>query len=734
MKKCLLLSTVFLSVAVSLAQGKAPPRPKHPKLPLAERIAVIAPARTGELRLTPTFTSIGVAFGSAAEVKDLTLEYRLAGAAEWSRMAYGCAWFADVQNYRGSVWGLAEDADYEVRVCAAGTTLAQGRTRTWKTAVPIARTVEIDPATAAFPLVISEQGTSEGWVRYTVKGGRLEAPRQAPAAVLVTNAAYVVLEDITLRGGDSAGVRIVDSRFVRVRHCDIADWGNDGYLPRYDQKGALFSHWNAKSRRYKGGNHSGGIDILAGAWGVVVERCFIHAPHSWAHSWRYSHPYGPMAIRLSDSAGNHVIRYNDLVGNDLHRFDDTIGGGNDFYEKGTFNRDSDVYGNFVAFANDDCLEIDGGQRNVRVFGNRFEAGFMGVSVQGSLVSPSYVFDNVFTGCEEELGQVASSIKTSGIDLFDYRPAVYLFDNVFWGNGKAIPMYKQTARLKVCNNRCYGPSQTLEGFGETAPYTELSGNVTNLVSEAAPAGNWPRRPIPYVTDRSRIDGVRVTKGQVAPASCEVTLTCGGKDYCQPFEVVDHGDADWLTVTPARGVIASGKTIRLNFAFDAAKMVGRQRFRAAVLIRTADGFSRPVTVYADTDHVQPVHCEQAGETALFAAVDAANPFTTYAFDVPKDGRYYFLLRCRKAPDGEARTVLMAGVDDEALDRYEVREQKDWSWSLVSPGGTYMSWVRYYDLKQGRHTLTLQPQRGTLEMSDLVLTDAPGSFEPDAAKRRK
>ena len=43
----------FCLFFVSLAQGKAPPRPKHPKLPLAERIAVIGPVSAGELRLTP---------------------------------------------------------------------------------------------------------------------------------------------------------------------------------------------------------------------------------------------------------------------------------------------------------------------------------------------------------------------------------------------------------------------------------------------------------------------------------------------------------------------------------------------------------------------------------------------------------------------------------------------------------------------------------------------------------
>ena len=751
------LSLACLSLALSaVAQGKAPPRPKHPSLPPEVRRQVIDPAKTGELRLTPTFTSVSVCYGSESEVAGLELQVRkavektfwkkLVGSEEpWRTMEFGCPWFEDVKNHRGSAYGLDENTRYEIRLVADGRTVAFGTVKTWASEVPIARTVTIDPATAKFPIVVSDRGTETGWVRYAVKGGRLEAPRSDAYVFFVTNAAYVVFDDLTVRGGDDASFRIMDSRFVRLRQCDIADWGDDGYEPRYDQVGLLAKNWNPKKKRYSKSASSGGIVLDRGAYGVVVERCYVHEPHARAHSWRYSHPYGPMAICLRDSAGGHVVRWNDLVGCDAHRFDDTVGGGNDFYELGTFNRDSDVYGNFLAFANDDCLEIDGGQQNVRVWGNRFEAGFMGLSVQGNQVSPSYAFDNLFSGCVEEFDQASSSIKVSGIDLFDYRPRCYLFDNVLWGRGLAAGLKNQTAKLEIRRNASYGPEQRWTGLNadgtvDRSPYSVFADNRTNLVAAACPSGDWPRRPIPYVTDVSRIDGVKLAQGTVAPASVRVKLTCGGKDYRQPFSVLMNDATGWVKVAPASGVVESGKEIAFDVSFDAAKMAGIRLRRAAFLIRTADGFSRAVTVYGETDYEQPFKCERPGETAIYAKVDPKNPFGKYSFDVPKDGRYYFMIRAKtneltgtgrgKLGNPTADSIL-AGVDGEELDKASF-QLHDWSsWMVLSPGGTYMSWIRYYDLKQGVHTLELKPNKGGAAIEGLVLTDAPGSFEPERGK---
>ena len=730
-KDILRLCTLAIIVPMMvLSQGKPPPRPKRTRLPIEVRRAAIDPAALGALRLVPTFNCISVAYGAAEPRANLSLEWRKADTDDaWRRMEYGCVWFEDVRNYRGSVYGLAEDTAYAVRLVADGKVLASGAARTWASAVPVARTIEIDPETARYPIVVSDQGTPEGWVRYTAKAGAtLRSTTTAPVFVF-TNAAYVTLDDAIIRGGrGTSAIELADGHHIRIRNCDIADWGRDDVQPRYDQNGGLFGPWNEKKRRYLPGNHSGGIDIKSGASGVVVERCWIHDAHSRAHAWRYSHPYGPMGIRLSDSGGNIVLRWNDIVGSDFHRWDDGIGGGNDFYEKGTFNRDSDVSGNFIVFANDDALEIDGGQQNVRVFGNRMEGSFMGVSVQGAVVSPSYVFDNVFSGCEEEFDAAGSSIKLSGIDVYGYGPTCYIFDNVLWGRGGALYPGQTQARMIVRRNRLHGPEQAVKTHPK-APYFDFTAdNATNLPSGSCPAaGNWPKRPVPYVLDTSRIDAVRLTAGVVTPCAVQVKLSCGGAGYRMSFKVCANDDMDWFAVSPAAGVVESSKGIVFTVTFDPARMAGRRMWRGAFLVRTADGFSRPVTLYAETDHVPPFKAEKPSETAIYAAVDPANPYREYSFDVPKDGRYYFMLRARRRAGAAGKETVSVKVDGDEAD-FSTLQNHAWpTWMILAPGGTYMGWIRYYDFKAGRHTLTLAPGAGESSIEGLVLTDSPGSFEP-------
>ena len=727
-------STVILAAAATLlcldvfSQGKPPPRPKRVRLPIEVRSAAIGPAATGELRLVPTFNCVSVAWGAAGEVPGLALEWRRGGG-EWRRMEFGCVWFDDVKNYRGSVYGLDEDTEYEVRLVAGGKTLAAGAVRTWAGEVPIARTVEIDPATARYPIVISDKGTADGWVRYTVKGGGVLRSTTSAPVFIFTNAAYVVIDDATIRGGrGQSAISVDDGHHLRIRNCDIADWGVDNVKPRYDSKGGLFGGWDEKKRRYAHGNHSGGIDIASGASAVVVERCWIHDAHSRAHSWRYSHPYGPMAIRLRDSGGNVVLRWNDIVGSDFHRWDDGIGGGNDFYEKGTFNRDSDVNGNFIVYANDDALEIDGGQQNVRVFGNRMEGSFMGASVQGAVVSPSYVFDNVFSGCCEEFDATGTSIKLSGIDVYGYGPSCFIFGNIMWGRGGALYPGRTEARIVVRRNVCFGPWQTVTSVPSSAPYFDFAAdNVTNAPSSQCPAaGNWPRRPIPYVLDTARIDGVKVADGVAAPKSVQVKLSCGGAGYRSPFRICKNDDMDWFAVSPESGVVESGGEMVFTVTFDAGRMSARRLWRGAFLVRTADGFSRPVTLYAETDHVPPFRAEKPGETAIYAKVDPANPFGTYTFDVPKDGRYYFMMRARHNVRIRGETVSVK-IDGDDADFSTLQNHLWPTWMILAPGGTYMSWIRYYDLKAGPHTLVLAPGNGEPVIEGLVLTDSPGSFEP-------
>jgi hypothetical protein len=91
---------------------------------------------------------------------------------------------------------------------------------------------------------------------------------------------------------------------------------------------------------------------------------------------------------------NTTIRYNDFIGGDVHRWNDVIecqGNGNPV---GGLYRNAEVYGNTLALANDDGIELEGGEINTRFFGNRIENTLCGVSSGCCTRDPSYIFNNL----------------------------------------------------------------------------------------------------------------------------------------------------------------------------------------------------------------------------------------------------------------------------------------------------------------------------------------------------
>src|SRR2546423_10737880 len=82
-----------------------------------------------------------------------------------------------------------------------------------------------------------------------------------------------------------------------------------------------------------------------------------------------THTAGPQAISLFNTDGNHVIRYNECWSDLEHMYNDVIGGGSNGSFRGSPGPDSDIYGNLVAHCWDDGLEVQGGSRNGREWGN-----------------------------------------------------------------------------------------------------------------------------------------------------------------------------------------------------------------------------------------------------------------------------------------------------------------------------------------------------------------------------
>ena len=644
------------------------------------------------LQLRPTFNSCSVELNAASPVSGLRIEYRKRGSLRWT--AVDPLPFYDGQpGYRGSIFRLEEDSAYECRVVVDGIQRSLTRFRTWKSEVPVARTVVLDPDEIRFPVVISAQGSPSGWIRYTVPKGAMLENRGPTPTFLIDGASYVLLDDIVMKGPNihDGAINVKNSEGIRIRNCEISGWGRIGTMC-FDRKGKPAIGDEII-------NFDGAVKIMSGSSKVVVERCYIHDPAGRSNSWRYSHPAGNEAVILYKPDHSMILRYNDFVGGgDIHRFNDAVESFGNFDEDGGFNRDADIYGNFLAFCNDDCIELDGGQRNVRCFGNRFEGALVGVSVQGCMQGPSFVYDNLFSGLGDEFDRRSLALKV--------------------GSGKHGP----EARSWFTGNQL-GPQGGGIGHMETLDLHERDN--TRLSDERDYPEEWPVRPCPFVLSRQRFTNPEF--------DFDLTLKAlPGLGGSVPFTVRQNDECDWFEVSPSTGILHAGEELSLHVRLIEGRMQGRRFFRGAFLVRTPDGLSRPCTIYKETSFIPPFRAERPGDVAVY--LDAAHPDTTdgdsssWSFTVPQTGRYYILLH----GTGKAFTEILAGIDgaEPALSKHQTCSGFA-SWTLLAPGGDFNNRTAFYDLQAGQiHHLQLKPGPNpdkNLRPDGIVITDNPEAFEP-------
>jgi hypothetical protein len=90
-----------------------------------------------------------------------------------------------------------------------------------------------------------------------------------------------------------------------------------------------------------------------------------------------------------------VIRYNEFGTDNDHRFNDIVAGNANFSWRGFPNRDSDIYGNKLNYCWDDGIEAEGGNCNVRIWGNYLTECYTGIATAATSVGPIYVFRNIY---------------------------------------------------------------------------------------------------------------------------------------------------------------------------------------------------------------------------------------------------------------------------------------------------------------------------------------------------
>ncbi|CAG4882946.1 protein of unknown function [Georgfuchsia toluolica] len=336
-----------------------------------------------------TFESIGLYWtppsnpGSAG----CPIRYQKVGDTAWKN---GLPMWYDARNNecRGSLVQLSPGTSYVVQFSLPGQApSAQVSATTWSNNFPVAKTVYLPNGTSSKTLAITAGGTASGYVLYTFPAGGQSTIDVANAQTynITVSAPYVIIRELILKGAQADAIRLLPGAH------DVVIEGND------------ISGWGRFSSTTSEGNI--GVDMDAAVRArcydqtlvrLIVQRNRIHDPRYTTNSWALGHPVGPNGIATENCGGNMVIRYNEIyAGPSGHYYMDGIGGASNFSTIGMPNADSDIYGNLIQNAMDDGIEAEGGDRNVRIWGNYINQTGTGIASTVDSVGPLYIFRNVY---------------------------------------------------------------------------------------------------------------------------------------------------------------------------------------------------------------------------------------------------------------------------------------------------------------------------------------------------
>ena len=342
--------------------------------------AVHAPASAQSLdssgvRAVPTYEAVGLYWSNPATASDCSVQFRKQGASEWT--AGLNLWYdASKGECRGSLVNLTPGTAYEAQLGANGAFSKAITFTTWSNSLPVAQTIKVPSGSTT--LTLSAGGSASGYIVYDGTGSTLDAQNGAPTNINV-NASYVIVRGFTLKGAQQHAILIDKNQHdVVIEDNDISGWGRtrDGTWGTDMDSGIRAICTSEELTR------------------VTVQRNKIHDPRYPANSWSDGHPAGPQGITFSYCGGNHVFRWNEIYSSQNH-FNDAMGGEDNFSTGGFPNKDSDVYGNRIEMTWDDGLEIEGGDQNVRVWGNYLNNTATGIASTIDSVGPLYIFRNVY---------------------------------------------------------------------------------------------------------------------------------------------------------------------------------------------------------------------------------------------------------------------------------------------------------------------------------------------------
>lgn len=391
---------------------------------------------------TPLINSIGLVIYGQDEESTATVKFRADDDTYW-REGLNLAWEPIYGSFAGSIVYLEANTTYQIEVTITdvyGDVVEHTFQTTTKPNTP-----PIDPNKIYYLSEIYSggqldlealniEGSEDGYAKVIGDGPIIEAGNAFTSAVNIGNNSFVMLENLTIKGGQRFGVHAKKAHHIWIKGCNISEFGREAVDIR---NGVAYSSTTSNSPI----NYDSGI-YLERSGIAVIEECEIHSPNLGANNWGVGHPKGANALQIwayhdsDEYRGEFIVRNNRLYGGANHRFNDVIEGRENFERRGGFVKNSAIYGNYLAYANDDLIEIDGGQQNVLVYGNEMEQGYAGISIAPNMLGPSYIFHNYIHDLGDDRGKEWTAIKAGGLIS---RPAgkTFIFENLINTNRNGI---------------------------------------------------------------------------------------------------------------------------------------------------------------------------------------------------------------------------------------------------------------------------------------------------------
>jgi len=390
--------------------------------------------------ITPLFKSASVSINSIPSYEDYYIQYKEKGNSHWLT-SIKLEHDPISNSLTTSIVNLKENVSYYIRILNdekhSVDDIYEFSTNTAPVFSPdnVYKLSDIYTGGTLDLVKLGITGSKNNWVKIVGDNSSIISTTDtAESGINIGANSYLYFENITINGGGRHAISANKAHHLWFNGCDISHWGRKA---RYTKFGKSYYQKGNK----KPINHDSAFSLVK--TGVVtIENCHVYSPRTKANSWKYGHPAGANAVLIDarhpekEYQGQIVIRNNRFYGKDKHRFNDVIESKNNGSPFGGFVRDSAIYNNYFAYANDDLIEIDGSQSNVLVYNNVLEQGFCGISAIPNRQGPSYIFNNYIHNLGDENNKSWAGIKLGGLIS---RPAgkVNIYNNLIISNSNGI---------------------------------------------------------------------------------------------------------------------------------------------------------------------------------------------------------------------------------------------------------------------------------------------------------